>query len=185
MASVISWLNFCSSINMKKKHFIIAAICGITLLGFRTADVQFPELVAQTLDDKTITLPKDVKGKFIFVGMASSQKAQTDLETWIDPVYKSFVGNETFQVQLYFVAMANSATAGTVKNQMKKQLDAELQKYILVYSGDISPFKTALDMKEKDKPYFFVIDPRGKVTYSTSGAYSEKKLDEIADKLSE
>ena len=81
--------------------------------------------------------------------------------------------------------MAGGGTAGVVKSQLKKQLDAELQKYILVYSGDINAIKATLEMKEKDKPYFFVIDPRGKITYSTSGAYSEKKMDEISDKLSE
>ncbi len=170
---------------MRKKYLIVVAVCSMMLLGFRVADIQFPELAAQTLDDKTITIPKDTKGKFTLIGLASSQKAQTDLEGWIDPVYKSFTSNPMFQVRLYFVAMAGGGTAGVVKSQLKKQLDAELQKYILVYSGDINAIKATLEMKEKDKPYFFVIDPRGKITYSTSGAYSEKKMDEIADKLSE
>jgi hypothetical protein len=40
-------------------------------------------------------------------------------------------------------------------------------------------------MTKKEEPYFFVVDPRGKVTYTTSGVYTDAKLEAITDHLSE
>jgi len=53
----------------------------------------------------------------------------------------------------------------------------------LFYKGSLDPYKKHL--KDKHKPYFFVLDDQGKIVYSTSGRYSEKKLDKIESLVSE
>ena len=42
----------------------------------------FPELKAETLDDKTVTIPADTKGKSTIICMAYSADAETDLKPW-------------------------------------------------------------------------------------------------------
>jgi len=37
----------------------------------------------------------------------------------------------------------------------------------------------ALNMKDKNSPYFFVLDENGKILYATSGSFSEKKMEDI------
>ena len=44
---------------------------------------------------------------------------------------------------------------------------------------ELKPYKEALDFERRDIPYFFVLDPNGKILYATSGAYSESKMDEV------
>lgn len=173
---------------MKRLSFFLLSAAFMLLAAFSPANEDFPELTGKTLSGKTVTIPTDVTGKYTLVGIAYSMKAQDDLETWIEPVYQSLMDNPFFPVNLYFIPMTGDIklmSQDKMETRMKEMMDSKLYKYILVYPGEPKPYVSALDMKEKDTPYFFVLDPKGKVVYSTSGAYSEKKLEAITDHMSE
>jgi len=174
---------------MKKTFLFLLAASFACLVSFSPADNKaFPKLSGNTLNGKKINLPEHAAGKFCLVAMAYSLKAQNDLTGWIDPVYKSLVGNVMFQTEMYFIPMTGDIkgfSQAQIESKMKQSVDSSLYKYVLVYSGPTSDLIKTLDMSKKDEPYFFVIDPRGNITYTTSGKYSDKKLEEITDKLSE
>jgi predicted transcriptional regulator len=73
--------------------------------------------------------------------------------------------------------------AGTIEKKMKKGVDPVLHKHMLLYKGDIKDYKDALGLKEKDTPYFFLLDKNGKIVYVTSGAYSDAKLEKAEEIL--
>ena len=151
----------------------------------------------QTVLDEDIKLPVPNSEKFTLVGLAYSKKSEGDLETWFSPCYNLFVKDKedaglfasfTYDVNLYFVPMftgVKAAAAGTAKKKALKLADERLWPHIVFYSGKLKPYKEALDFEKKDVPYFFVIDQQGKIRYATSGAYSEKKMDEIEDIIAE
>lgn len=151
----------------------------------------FPDMDAQTVDDKTVHLPRDVSGKYTLLGLAYSKKSEDELNTWFTPVYSKFIQKADgllagmgYDVNVYFVPMftgINAAATGTAKKKAVKNVDPQLLPNILFYKGDLKPYKDALDFERKDIPYFFVLDPDGKILYATSGAYSEKKLGEVED----
>ena len=58
-------------------------------------------------------------------------------------------------------------------------MDPQLLPYILFYKGELKTYKDALDFERRDIPYFFVLDPEGKIVYATSGSYSEEKMDAV------
>lgn len=156
----------------------------------------FPLLQGETLAGKKVSLPADTKGKYTLIGTAYSQKADEALRGWMQPIYSTFVEPpsnsifpvEPYDVNLYFVPMISGiakTAGGKIKQEMKEKIDKELHSYILVYEGDIKEYKETLDMSEKDQPYFFVLDADGKVVKSFSGAYSEEKLDEVLEIISE
>jgi hypothetical protein len=156
----------------------------------------FPALTGETLEDKKITLPADVKGKFTLIGIAYSQKSQEDLQTWLQPVYTNFIekpsGNvlfdDSYDINVYFIPMftgSNEAATGQAKKRLKEGLDKELQPHVLIYKGDISTYKEQLSLNDKDKPYFFLLDEEGKIVYTTSGVYSESKMKKIEELLDE
>jgi hypothetical protein len=175
---------------MKKIHLL--AIC---LLIFVSAQAQkgktFPTMTGTTLEDKQVSLPKDTKGKYTLVGIAYSQKADEALKGWFQPVYETFIQDSEYDVNTYFVGMISGikeAVAGTIEKKMKKGIDPVLHKHTLIYTGPIGDFKDGLGLKEKDTPYFFLLDKDGKVVYTTSGAYADSKLEkaeEILDEASE
>lgn len=156
----------------------------------------FPELIGETVDDLTITLPKDKLDKFTLVGMAYSKKSEKDLNTWFSPVYNKFIkkggdglfGAFGYDVNVYFVPMftgINSAAKGTAKKKAAAKMDSRLLPHILFYKGKLKPYKQALDFEKRDVPYFFVIDKSGKIVYATSGKYTESKMDEVEEALDE
>ena len=65
-------------------------VIGLSLLSIEGKSQEIDNITGQTIDQKRITMPADVKGKYTLLCFASSTKAQKDLETWLDPVYQKF-----------------------------------------------------------------------------------------------
>ena len=153
----------------------------------------FPVLTAETVEDKKVTLPDDVKGKYTLIGMAYSKKSEDELNSWFGPVFEKFIQKSNgllsgfgYDVNVYFVPMftgVNAAATGTAKRKAAKNVDAQLLPYILFYKGELKSYKEALDFEKKDIPYFFVLDPQGKIVYATSGAYTDEKMDAVEEKI--
>ncbi len=159
----------------------------------------FPEMLCEDYNGKSVNLPADTKGKYTLLGMAFSKGAETELKTWLNPMYNKFVVKkdkkdaDVFDVQydyninLYFVPMftgLNQLTSKQSKEKIKSLTEKELYPYLLFYSGD-KTYKEELDFEKKDTPYFFVLDKNGKIMYATSGKFDEKKLEKISDFIEE
>ena len=157
----------------------------------------FPEMSAETVEDKVITLPKDSNGKYTLVGLAYSKKSEDDLNTWLRPVYNTFIYKPekpglftafAYDVNVYFIPMftgVKAAAQGTAKKKAAAGVDPLLHPNLLFFKGQLKTYKKTLDFDKKDVPYFFVLDPEGTIVYATSGAYSETNMNEIEDKVLE
>jgi hypothetical protein len=153
----------------------------------------FPEMMTETVDDRKVTLPADVKGKYTLLGLAYSKKSEDELSSWFEPVFSKFIqktkglmGGMGYDVNVYFIPMftgVNAAATGTAKRKAMKNTDPQLLPYILFYKGELKPYKEALDFEQRDIPYFFVLDPQGKIVFATSGAYSDDKMDEVEEHI--
>ena len=51
----------------------------------------FPAMEAETVEDKKVKLPEDVKGKYTLLGLAYSKKSEDELNSWFQPVFEKFV----------------------------------------------------------------------------------------------
>ena len=180
---------------MKFWRLTLLAIGLVSLFSFQyQKGKQFPTMVCENLDDQEITLPTDTKGKYTLLSIAYSKKAEDDLKSWITPIYLKFIAKpdkptlfwEPYDINLYLVPMftgVNAVAAGQAKKEIKKKVDPKLYEHMLVFKGKIKQYKEVLQMKEKNHPYFFVLDESGEIVHVTSGAYSEAKLTAIEEKL--
>ncbi len=160
---------------------------------------QFPSMNTSTADGKVVDLPKDTQGKYTLLGLAFSKKSEDDLNSWMEPVFWKFIdkpegkidqlfGNYQYDVNAYFVPMftgIKTAATGTAKKQALKKMDSRLIPSILFYKGNLKPYKDALDFQQKDIPYFFVLDKKGKIVYATSGSYSDEKMAKVEEIVGE
>ncbi len=175
----------------------LLVILSLSLFAF-VAEAQvigkvFPNMEAETVEDKKVKLPGDVAGKYTLIGMAYSKKSEDELNSWFQPVFQKFIQKSTgvfsgftYDVNVYFVPMftgVNAAATGTAKRKAVKNMDPQLLPYILFYRGELKTYKEALDFEKRDIPYFFVLDPQGKIVYATSGKYSEQKMDEVEENI--
>lgn len=153
----------------------------------------FPNMETETVEDKKVRLPDDTKGKYTLLGLAYSKKSEDELNSWFEPVYSKFIQKASgllagmgYDVNVYFVPMftgINAAATGTAKKKALKNMDPQLLPNILFYKGELKTYKEALDFERKDIPYFFVLDPQGKIVFATSGAFSEEKMDQVEDAI--
>jgi hypothetical protein len=154
---------------------------------------QFPGMEAETVEDKKVKIPDDVKGKYTLVGLAYSKKSEDELNSWFQPVFEKFIqktggvlASFSYDVNVYFIPMftgVNAAATGTAKRKAMKNIDPQLLPYVLFYKGELKTYKEALDFEKKDIPYFFVLDPDGKIVYATSGKYSAAKMDKVEEAI--
>lgn len=169
--------------------FVALLLVGSGSVTAQVVGKTFPAMTAETVEDKGVSLPDDVKGKYTLLGLAYSRKSEDDLRTWFEPVFSKFVQKTTgvmsgmgYDVNVYFVPMftgINAAATGTAKRKALKNTDPQLLPYILFYKGELKTYKEALDFERRDVPYFFVLDPQGKIVFATSGAFSETKMDQV------
>ncbi|NQZ77339.1 MAG: hypothetical protein HRT61_14735 [Ekhidna sp.] len=174
------------------KYIITGAILLFSLQSQSQVGNQFPEMEAESLTNKFVTLPKDIAGKYSLIGLAYSKKAEDDLKGWFEPIYNQVIYKNpnpgpfdfSYDVNAYFVPMFTGAKRPAYKkvmNKLKKTISARLQPNVLFYKGTLNQYKEALNFDGKDVPYFYVLDPKGKVVYSTTGRYNKQKLQEITD----
>jgi hypothetical protein len=176
------------------KHVsILFFILFTAVLAHAQVGKQFPLMEAETVEDKKVKLPADVQGKYTLVGLAYSKKSEDDLNTWFQPVFEKFIQKTTgvlaefsYDVNVYFIPMftgVNAAATGTAKRKAIKNIDPQLLQYVLFYKGELKPYKESLDFEKKDIPYFFVLDPNGKIVFATSGKYTPAKMDQVEEHI--
>ena len=187
---------------MKKVILFVLVIATITVAFKPKASVigtMFPAMECENYNGKVVNLPTDTKGKYTLLAMAFSTAAETDLKTWINPIYNKFIVkvdaskadafdvHVDYDVNLYFVPMFtgfNKLASKSSKDKIKAGTDKELYNYLLFYDGG-KTYKDELDFKKRDIPYFFVLDKTGKIAYTTSGKYDDQKLEKILDIIEE
>jgi hypothetical protein len=153
----------------------------------------FPSMDVETINDLKIKLPDSATGKFTLLGLAYSKKAEEELVTWFEPIFNKFITKPqglmkgfTHDVNVFFIPMftgINAAGAGIAKRKALKKTDPQLLPYILFYKGQLKHYKESLNFDTKESPYFFVLDPKGKIVYATLGVFTDDKLDEIESVL--
>ncbi|MDF2438112.1 MAG: hypothetical protein K0Q95_2488 [Bacteroidota bacterium] len=187
---------------MKKIILSLFLIATVIFLSFKTPGAvgkMFPDISCENYEGKMVNIPTDTKGKYTLIAMAFSTAAEDDLKTWINPVYNKFIGkldasqadvfdvSYDYDINLYFIPMftgANQLASKSSKEKIKEKTDKELYPYLLFYDGG-KTYKEELDFQKRDIPYFFVLDKTGKVAYTTSGKYDDKKMEKILDIIEE
>lgn len=187
---------------MKKIVFSLLVVTALTSSFTPKGGVvgsMFPDMICEDYNGKAVHLPTDTKGKYTLLGMAFSTAAEGDLKTWVNPIYNKFIGkvdaskadvfdvHMDYDVHLYFVPMFtgfNQLASKQSKDKIKAKTDKELYPYLLFYDGG-KTYKDELDFQKRDIPYFFVLDKSGKVVYTTSGKYDDKKMEKILDIIEE
>ena len=174
---------------MKRIGLLIFAIVLTLSAMAQVTGKMFPAMEVETVEDKKVNLPQDVKGKYTLLGLAYSKKSEDELNSWFQPVFEKFIQKTkgvlagfTYDVNVYFVPMftgINAAATGTAKRKAIKNIDPQLLPYVLFYKGELKPYKETLEFDKKDVPYFFVLDPTGKIVHATIGKYTDDKMDEI------
>ncbi len=170
------------------KHLILIFIHLTTLGTFAQKGQQFPAIKGTTLDDKAVSIPAK-NGKYTLVGIAYNRAAEDELKKWLNPTYYNFIKKgdakgqfdvaELYDVNFYFIPLISGFKKA--RNDFKNGTDKEFHAYIVDAETDISDVKKQLKIADDKIPYFYILDPAGKIVEAVSGSYSEAKMEKLED----
>lgn len=177
------------------KKLLSAIIClfvGV-ILSAQTGSV-FPNLEGESLAHGNVRIPRGIKGKHTLIGIALSKKSEDDLKGWFNPLYHHLIEGPAegslfafnYDVNVYFIPMLTGAKRPAYKAVMKKvekDVDKRLHPHVLFYQGTLKEYKKALNIDDKDEPYFYLLDKEGKIIYATQGEFTQPKMQKIIDQL--
>lgn len=171
----------------KMKSIFLICVLFMATIAVAQKGIQFPNLSGETLDDKIVTIPSDTNGKMTLLGMASSEKAEEFLRGWYEPMYNRFIAktgmfDDQYDLNIFFVPMFSGGQKigkGQVMKSMKDNKNKELFPYVLFFEGNVKEYADILKMEKKDLPYIYLLDEQGKILYTTSGYFSQKKMDDM------
>ncbi len=176
------------------KNFLIAILLTFSsLLTSGQTGNTFPNIDVLDLNDKALNIPEDLTGKYSLIGVAFSEDAQNDLYTWSQPIFSEFMDDNNLSSLVYdphvHLILMFTGTNQLAYNKAKQQIiggtDESLTDNIVLYKGAMESYRKTLKMKDRKKPYFFVLDKEGKIIYVTSGRYTMKTLKEVGNLIEE
>ncbi|MEO8733894.1 MAG: hypothetical protein ABI373_06160 [Flavobacteriales bacterium] len=134
-----------------------------------------------------MTLPQASPKGFTVIAIAFGKKAQPILETWYGPASSRFVNKQgifasSYHADLFlvpmFVGLDRSAYGSSMK-ELRRSADPDIARRVVFFKGDANAVIEALQMTDKNIPYFFVLDKDGHIVARVSGAFSVDKLDAL------
>lgn len=174
-------------------HSIMRAsiVLAIVILSGSLRAQTFPTLNGELANGTAVQLPGDPKTPRIVIALAYGQKAQADLEAWYEPAYLRFVAKHglfanAYSTELYFVPLFTGANKAAYEPSMKrfrKSATPETADRVVFVRTELEAVREALGLKDKDIPYFFVVDRDGRIVHREQGAFTEDKLDAIEEAL--
>jgi hypothetical protein len=170
-----------------KKTLLSSLFIFYTFFCFSQKGDIFPSIEVYDLNENMLTIPEDSKGKFTLVGVAFSEDAQNDLYSWSQPVFSEFMDDNNmsslvYDPNLYLILMftgVNQVAYKKAKDQIAEGTDENLKDNVVLYKGKMEDYRKVLKMKDRKKPYFFVLDKEGNIIYTAEGRYSRKVLEEV------
>lgn len=151
---------------------------------------QFPLIKGTTLNDKIVNIPNK-NGKYTLVGIAYNRAAEEELKKWLNPTYYNFIKKgdangqfdvaELYDVNFYFIPLISGFKKA--RNDFKNGTDKEFHGYIVDAETNIDDVKKELKVSDDKIPYFYILDPSGKIVEAVSGKYTEDKMEKLEDAI--
>lgn len=138
---------------------------------------QFPSIKALDLAGKPVSLPNDCKGKPTLISVAFVQNAQYQIDTWAKPFMQRYVNDSTaYYYEIPMLDVKNRLSQNFIDWGMRSGLPKEMHSKVMTYYGDLEPYRKALEMKDMNKAYLFLLNETGVIIYRNEGFAQPEQL---------
>ena len=144
-----------------------------------TAEVIFPDLEADDLNGRTLSLPKDLPGKPTIVLIAFKRKQQSSVDAWVDRLDLLPEGGPAW-IEMPVVGRGAAIFRSFVDKGMRAGITSEVMRgrTITIYSSRRA-FNNALGIRSMKDIYVALVDPNGTVHILIQGDVSEEKMKKL------
>ena len=144
-----------------------------------TAEVMFPDLEADDLNGRTLSLPKDLPGQPTIVLIAFKRKQQSSVDAWVDRLDLLPEGGPAW-IEMPVVGRGAAIFRSFVDKGMRAGITSEFMRgrTITIYSSRRA-FNNALGIQSMKDIYVALVDPNGTVHILIQGDVSEEKMKKL------
>ena len=144
-----------------------------------TAEVIFPDLEADDLNGRTLSLPKDLPGQPTIVLIAFKRKQQSSVDAWVDRLDLLPEGGPAW-IEMPVVGRGAAIFRSFVDKGMRAGITLEVMRgrTITIYSSRRA-FNNALGIQSMKDIYVALVDPNGTVHILIQGDVSEEKMKKL------
>ncbi len=143
---------------------------------------RFPKIKVKTLSGKDLVLPDDTKGKVVLIGVAFVREAQGMLDSWMDHFQHLCSENEVYELPIIESSFWK-IFSGFIDGGMRSGIPQEKHDFVGTHYGDASEFVDALDIKERDHGYVFLVDEEGYIRFRGKGYIDDEGKDKMLERV--
>jgi ATP10 protein len=135
---------------------------------------RFPTIRAKTLAGQCVTFPDALAGRVGIVFVAFQQSAQSQIDTWLDPVISDYLNKK--DVSYFEIPMISGSyrlVSRLIDSGMRSGVPDSLHARTATFYGERSAFFKTMGITDSTRAYLFVLSKDGRVVYRTSGRSSE------------
>lgn len=151
------------------------------------AQQQFPAVEGEAATGGKVVLPRVDGQAWSVVAVICDKRAQAELEKWFAPAYNRFVMKSglfaaSYRADLFLLPIytgLDKAAYGPSMKALRKNVDADIAGHVVFFKDDAGPVLKALGIEDRRRPYFFTVDPAGRIVHRESGPFTVEKLDAL------
>jgi hypothetical protein len=147
--------------------------------------MQFPRLKARDLEGRTVELPDGLDGVVNLVVLAFRRDHQYPIETWLPHFARLEEGFPDLEVwEVPALSRSYRIWRGAIDGGMRAGIpDARVRRHTLTTYTDLRGLQRALELRDLDEIYLFLLDGSRSIVWQGRGAYSEATLAELTAAL--
>jgi hypothetical protein len=137
----------------------------------------FPEVKAQNLEGKMMTLPNDFSGDLNLVLIAYDLDQLKEMDTWLEAepeLFKGYPGIPCYEVPT--LGKEYRLARFLINRGMRSEVSKEERRaHTITLYVDKTPFEHALQIPNENRITVLLVDKKGKVLWQEQGVYYEIK----------
>mgnify|MGYP001446680785 CR=1 FL=1 len=142
----------------------------------------FKEQSGITLDNQRVMLPDYFNQRMTLVAYGFSRKSSADFESVLNPFklrYKNV--DEVFYMEIPMIGPSFKLARKFIEKGMRKSIDKQHHAHLMTYFKSTKPFKDYYGVLDKNRGYFFLVDPNGIILWQLAGSATPDNLTSLFD----
>ena len=160
-------------VSLRKLAAAAALATSLSAHAQGAAAPRLPDTTVETLDEKTLSLPRDLPAERTLVLIAFERDQRGALETWVNGL--GLAGGKTPWIELVVVGPQNAFVHTMIVRGMRREAgDGPMRTKLQPIFSDQDAFAASMGLSAKSA-YAAVVDRAGHVIATSQGDYSSAK----------
>lgn len=157
---------------------LVACSATIVPQSGNLVDRQFPRVEGRSLEQKTVVIPDNFRGKPVAILIGYQQKAQFDIDRWILGLLQAEVALQIVELPT-IAGMMPQMVQGFIDNGMRKGIPPSDWASVVTVYEDAEKIINHFGNDRPQSARVVILDTQGRVVWTSNSGYSASQILEI------